>query len=1129
MPNSLARSLTALLLGLCLLPSVGHAQDAAPPAVTLPGGVTRLDDVGLYAVTYRYDDGRTGAMPLGWAGPFTDDTGIACEPAGVQDGRDTFLLHPPWHGGTGDTDQTFRLTLPRATKITLAFAVAMQIGATGPKKSDGAVFRVFLDGRPLLDRLKTDSAWSASEFDLTPQAGRTVTLRFETDPGPARSPSYDFALWGDRAITVTGAPAPSRPSQPLPEWSGVSPAGSAWGGVSPKFSASLAAQSQPAAQADPKAADLLDGWALTIPGQTLPLSLAHGAYLELVGPDGKIVRSDAPEVARTMTQESLPDGTIHRQMRYQIGTRTITVTADLSPPRGGCARAVVRSDDPFIAAVHFGDVGPAAFRRPVLVPYLGTVDYLPDLRLFARAFPDHTLSQASALDNTTALYQPLTDGRRNAVRETAYFAVSPDFHAVLPTPNNPPSPYRELLGDKVVLDVWGGHFDDNAARLREYQSYGLTHFLTIVHDWQNGGYDNKLPDVLPAQPGYGGDPALAAWAKAGIAEGGRFALHENYVDFYPNAASYDEQDVAHDSAGHLVPAWKNLIQSYAVAPTAILKYAKKITPEVHARIGTNASYLDVHSAVPPWFHVDFRADQPGAGKFQTVWDAHRDLWALFRKTHGGPVLGEGANHWYWSGLLDGVEAQFGVGITNGETAPLFVDFDLLKIHPLQFNHGMGYLERWYQTSSHADWDGLPPPKVLDQYRMQEIAYGHDGFVAANLWSSPPFVWQESGLVRPVTRAYATAQAVGIDYDVDGSLVGTNAALASEKPLDRVRVRYDNGLTVWANGRASDWTIRGPERLTLPQYGWVAQGRGLLAYTALRDGVVADYAETPDSLFADARTVVPGPKPPLRVTPGVSQFTQTGPRAFAITFRWDVGEAVPAGYVPFVHVTGASATQAEGISFQFGDNLPTPATWPVGRPVQGTPVAVTLPADLKDGTYTIKVGLYNSKGGDRLALTGRDDGGRRFTLGALVVSDAGRTLAWQPETGGPTPTLNRTEHTNPTHKIVSFGKIATDGSVSLERRGPGDWRLIPFPRTQPFNVALYATRIDPKLLPLHVQALDARGKPLGLLPLVFAGMSFPPHFGNMFPTQPGVLPLGWAQFQVNTLSGAFSYRLTGGGK
>lgn len=427
---------------------------------------------------------------------------------------------------------------------------------------------------------------------------------------------------------------------------------------------------------------------------------------------------------------------------------------------------------------------------------------------------------------------------------------------------------------------------------------------------------------------------------------------------------------------------------------------------------------------------------------------------------------------------------------------------------------MGYLERWYQTSRHADWEGIPPPKILDQYRMQEIAYGHAGFAAANLWADLPFVWQESGLVRPVTRAYATARAVGIDYDVNGSLVGTNAALASGAVLDRVRVRYDNGLTLWANGRASDWAVPGGSgALTLPQYGWVARGKDLLAYTALRDGVVADYAETPDSLFADARTTVAGPAPPLRVTPGVSGFTQTGPRTFSITFRWDVQEAIPTGYVPFVHVTGVDAAQAEGIAFQLANGLPTPDAWPVGQPMVGTPVTASLPAALTDGDYAVKVGLYALLGGSRLRLTGRDDGNRRIVLGTVTVSDSGRTLVWRPETGSAAPPVDRADHTNPLHKMIHFGKIATDGSVALERRGPGNWRLTPFPRTQPFTVALKAEAIDVKLLPFHVQAVDADGRPLGDVTL----------------TRPAALPGGWAQFQVNTLPGAVSYRLRGGDK
>ena len=150
MPHFVTRAWLLYLLTLFLLPLAARAQEPLPPAVALPGGVTRLDDVGLYSVTYRFDDGRTGAMPLGWTGPFTEATGIACLPVGTQNGRAAFLLHPPWRGGTGQTDQTFRLALPPAARITLSFAAAMQTGADAPGKSDGAVFRVFLNDKPLL-------------------------------------------------------------------------------------------------------------------------------------------------------------------------------------------------------------------------------------------------------------------------------------------------------------------------------------------------------------------------------------------------------------------------------------------------------------------------------------------------------------------------------------------------------------------------------------------------------------------------------------------------------------------------------------------------------------------------------------------------------------------------------------------------------------------------------------------------------------------------------------------------------------------------------------------------------------------------------------------------------------------
>jgi hypothetical protein len=49
-----------------------------------------------------------------------------------------------------------------------------------------------------------------------------------------------------------------------------------------------------------------------------------------------------------------------------------------------------------------------------------------------------------------------------------------------------------------------------------------------------------------------------------------------------------------------------------------------------------------------------------------------------------------------------VEAQFGSGwpSNGGFTAPLTVDFDSFKIHPLQFNDGAGYYSRWWPSDDY---------------------------------------------------------------------------------------------------------------------------------------------------------------------------------------------------------------------------------------------------------------------------------------------------------------------------------------------------------------------------------------------------------------------------------------------
>jgi len=169
--------------------SAACAADRAP-VIRPDSGVMKLDEIGLYAVGYAYRGKTDVLFPVGWQGHFDESTGVCCEPAGLQDGKSAFLLHCPWRGGTGIAFQDFTFALPPADQIksiTLRGATALR--AFGTEKSDGATFRIAIDGKRILDVNRRDTKWQDFRFDLTAWAGKTIAIRFETDPGPRTIPA----------------------------------------------------------------------------------------------------------------------------------------------------------------------------------------------------------------------------------------------------------------------------------------------------------------------------------------------------------------------------------------------------------------------------------------------------------------------------------------------------------------------------------------------------------------------------------------------------------------------------------------------------------------------------------------------------------------------------------------------------------------------------------------------------------------------------------------------------------------------------------------------------------------------------------------------------------------------------
>jgi len=391
--------------------------------------------------------------------------------------------------------------------------------------------------------------------------------------------------------------------------------------------------------------------------------------------------------------------------------------------------------------------------------------------------------------------------------------------------------------------------------------------------------------------------------------------------------------------------------------------------------------------------------------------------------------------------------------SQGMTAPLMVDFDLLKIHPLQFNHGMGYYERWWAK---AEWGALPPLVVLDQYRMQEVAFGHAGFLGWSTWNILPLAWLEHHLLSPVTARYAAAQPTEIQYQINGQWVDSTAA-AKAGSWQRVRVRYDNGLMVTANNEELPLRVGD---VVLPRFGWLAQGAGVTAYTALRDGVMVDYAETADSVFANARHAPDWNVTGLRrVRPTVAEFAQTAPRAFRVTYLWLVNDTLPQNYHCFVHFSGKGRDASdEGIRFQQDHATPTPTSqWKRGVNVSDGPYTITIPDNVPDGDYTWSIGLYSLGGGGRVPLEGVDDGHGRIRLGMLRVRDGGKTIIFDPERGSGDERLKRYRlHLNEAGKVIDFGAVRTNGSVLVRLEG-SEWVLQTLPRDGNFTLELNAKR------------------------------------------------------------------------
>ncbi len=710
--------------------------------------------------------------------------------------------------------------------------------------------------------------------------------------------------------------------------------------------------------------------------------------------------------------------------------------------------------------------------KEINIPYMNWIKVFDFHNSFLSSYFNWTKTGCSQMgpEGPCAYYSPKTDGTRNPLQESLYLVVSDDLLEVLPNLPNPKTPFMNVLSDRVVLDWWtADQYTDSAKYLQVLKDYGVDKLAIIYHVWQRYGYDEKLPAHVPANPRMGGDEGMKILCAKAKELGYVFSLHENYIDYYPDYPEYTESAVAIDQNRNRINAYyhpRTKIQSFRLKPTWIEKYARQESPEINKRYQTTAAYLDVQPTGPPW-QLDYDAEEEGAASFKYVFDKLTWLYNFERETHGGPLFGEGRNHAFWAGRVDGCEAQ----IAGGQYCPMLIDFDLLKVHPLMVNHGMGYYSRWFERSGQVSraWTEAD----IDKYRSQEIAYGHAGFIDTIFHKNLTQALREYYLTQPLMARYCPALPEKLLYLVGDKWVNSNVVCRTDAPR-KIYVKYTSGLELWVNNEEDGWNIEG---YILPSFGFLGKGAGAISTTAKFNGIIGDYSETPEWIFADPRTNEVYKMKKLKIEPQLAEFKYLGERKFQIKYKWIAGEPADINYTCFVHFTDESGR----ILYQNDHALPKPSSkWTAGEVIQDGPYTIEIPQEFDLDFYDIRIGLYDAPPGSgrRADMEGKNDRVGRYIIGKIIVEQKYGEIKNLKVSIEKEKKEELAIRRNPAGTLVDFGTLITDGTIRINKEKNG-LTILPIPHGYKFNITLRLSKILGKPAKVvKITALDKDKKEIG---------------------------------------------------
>ena len=276
-------------------------------------------------------------------------------------------------------------------------------------------------------------------------------------------------------------------------------------------------------------------------------------------------------------------------------------------------------------------------------------------------------------------------------------------------------------------------FDVRIDEIKAYHQLGIKKLYLHLDGWADPGYDNQHPDILPPCIKAGGWEGLKKLSDTLKDYDYMFGLHDQYRDYYFNAASFDKAYACMNADGSIfdMARWAGGRQSLLCATQASMYVKRNFTELINHGIHLEASYLDVFTCNEgdECFNIEHQMDR------QQCFDYRRQCFSLLNSMNILPSSEE-CNDWAMREL---VFAHYGPydfmlkapnSSRNGYPVPLFnlVYHDCILLpwpmehHPEQedfmlyalLNGGGAYLEK---EGAYPNTDGVfesDQPKDLEK-------------------------------------------------------------------------------------------------------------------------------------------------------------------------------------------------------------------------------------------------------------------------------------------------------------------------------------------------------------------------------------------------------------------------------